>query len=118
MQTAELPALDTSSQVQDWLRRLYDGIMGVRPFAQLEPYYEGGEDGRVYHEVNTALAGATATAERVDDQNRLVLSVAVPVQRVRAIYGVLLVSTEGGDIDDILRQERATLIEVFAVACW
>ncbi len=25
-------------------------------------------------------------------------------------------STEGGDIDDILRQERATLIEVFAVA--
>ena len=31
------------------------------------------------------------------------LSVAVPVQRFKAIYGVLLVSTEGGDIDDILR---------------
>jgi two-component system sensor histidine kinase ChvG len=29
---------------------------------------------------------------------------------------VLLVSTEGGDIDDILREERATLIQVFLVA--
>jgi len=52
----------------------------------------------------------------VDDQNRLVLSVAVPVQGVRAIYGALLVSTEGGDIDDILRQERTTLFEVVLVA--
>jgi two-component system sensor histidine kinase ChvG len=116
VQTAELPALDAASQVQSWFKRLYDGIMGVRPFAQLEPYYEDGEDGRVYREVESALNGVTATAERVDYQNRLVLSVAVPVQGVRAIYGVLLVSTEGGDIDDILRQERATLIEVFAVA--
>ncbi|MDP9103237.1 MAG: stimulus-sensing domain-containing protein, partial [Pseudomonadota bacterium] len=116
VQTAELPALDTSGRVQSWVKRLYDGIMGVRPFANLEPYYEGGEDGRVYREVQSALNGATAAAERVDYQNRLVLSVAVPVQGVRAIYGVLLVSTEGGDIDDILRQERATLIEVFIVA--
>ncbi len=116
VQVNELPALDTVSQARSWVRRVYDGIMGVRPFARLEPYYEGGDDGRVYHEVETALNGVTASAERVDYQNRLILSVAVPVQGVKAIYGVLLVSTEGGDIDDILRQERATLIEVFAVA--
>jgi two-component system, OmpR family, sensor histidine kinase ChvG len=114
--TVELPALDVTGQVQSWFKRLYDGIMGVRPFAQLEPYYESGGDGRVYQEVDSALNGVTASAERVDYQNKLVLSVAVPVQGLRAIYGVLLVSTEGGDIDDILRQERATLIEVFAVA--
>ena len=112
----ELPALDTASQVHTWFKRLYDGIMGVRPFARLQPYFEAGEDGRIYREVDTALTGVTATAERVDDRNRLVLSVAVPIQRFTAIYGVLFLSTEGGDIDDILRQERATLIEVFAVA--
>ncbi|HSM95672.1 MAG TPA: HAMP domain-containing sensor histidine kinase, partial [Rhizomicrobium sp.] len=39
-----------------------------------------------------------------------------PIQRFKAIYGVLMVSTEGGDIDDIVREERLTLIEVFAVA--
>ena len=30
----ELPGLDTASQVKEWFRRLYDGIMGVRPFAR------------------------------------------------------------------------------------
>ena len=112
----DLPALDRWTQFQEWGGRIYDGIMGVRPFARLAPYSEGGEDGRIYQEVDDALPGATASAQRVDDQNKLVLSVAVPVKRFRAIYGVLFVSTEGGDIDDILRQERFTLIEVFLVA--
>jgi two-component system sensor histidine kinase ChvG len=116
VQTGELPPLDTTSQVQEWLRHVYDGMMGVRPWRSLEPYYEAGEDGRVYGEVGTALTGATGTAERVDDRNRLVLSVAVPIQRFRAIYGVLFVSTEGGDINDIVRAERLTLFEVFLIA--
>ena len=116
VQTSELPSLDTTSRVKEWFSRLYDGVMGVRPFAQLEPYYEAGDDGRVYGEVDTALTGATGTKERVDDHNRLVLSVAVPIQRFRAIYGVIFLSTEGGDIDDILRQERTTLFEVVLVA--
>ena len=116
VQVAELPALDPVTQTREWLRRIYDGIMGVRPFAQLEPYYEGGSNGRVYHEVQTALAGESANAERVDSQNKLILSVAVPIQRVKAVYGVLLITTEGGDIDDIVRQERATLFQVVLLA--
>jgi two-component system sensor histidine kinase ChvG len=116
VQIAELPPIDFWSRTMGSLRRFYDGLMGVRPFESLEPYLEGGKNGRVYSEVDSALGGDTATAERVDEQNRLILSVAVPVQRFKAIYGVLLVSTEGGDIDGILRQERATLIEVFLVA--
>ena len=116
VQMQELPSLDPQARVREWFKRLYDGIMGVRPFARLQSYSEAGEDGRGYAEVVTALTGATGTAERVDDRNRLVLSVAVPIQRFTAIYGVLFLSTEGGDIDDILRAERATLIEVFAVA--
>jgi two-component system sensor histidine kinase ChvG len=116
VQTEYLPALDRATQMQEWFKRLYDGVMGVRPFSRLQPYYEAGDDGRVYREVDAALLGNTSSAERVDDRNRLVLSVAVPIQRFTAIYGVLFLSTEGGDIDGILRQERATLIEVFAVA--
>jgi two-component system sensor histidine kinase ChvG len=45
-----------------------------------------------------------------------VLSVAVPVQRFKTIYGVLMLSTEGGDIDNILREERASLIGIALVA--
>ncbi len=116
VKTTELPPLDPWSRFKSWLSRIYDGVMGVRPFNKLAPYFEGGDNGRVYSEVNQALAGQTATAQRVDEQNKLVLSVAVPVQRVRTIYGVLMVTTEGGDIDDVLREERATLIEAFLVA--
>jgi two-component system sensor histidine kinase ChvG len=116
VQVQELPSLDWWENFKDSVARIYQGIMGVRPFTHLDPYFEAGDDGRVYSEVTTALAGDSATAERVDERNRLVLSVAMPIQRFKAIYGVLLVSTEGGDIDDILREERATLIQVFLVA--
>jgi two-component system sensor histidine kinase ChvG len=116
VQIAELPPIDDWSRFKMAVSRFYDGLIGVRPFAKLEPYFEAGKDGRVYREVDLALQGDAASAERVDEQNKLVLSVAVPVQRFKAIYGVLFVSTEGGDIDDILRQERATLILYFALA--
>jgi two-component system sensor histidine kinase ChvG len=88
VQTAELPPLDFWGQTKEKLHRLYDGVMGVRPFARLEPYFEAGHNGKIYSEVNAALRGETASAERVDEQNRLVLSVAMPVERFRAIYGV------------------------------
>ncbi len=116
VQIAELPPLDRWSRITEWANRIYDGVMGVRPFTQLASYSEGGEDGRIYQEVNDAMTGQVSSAERVDSQNRLVLSVAVPIRGVLLLYGELFVTTEGGDIDDILRQERFTLFEVFLVA--
>ncbi len=116
VQMAELPPIDFWSRAGGNIRRIYDGVMGVRPFVTREPYFEAGKNGRVYSEVTSALQGDITSGERVDEQNRLILSVGVPVERFKAIYGVLMVSTEGGDIDGILRQERATLIEVFLIA--
>ncbi|HEV2652105.1 MAG TPA: stimulus-sensing domain-containing protein [Rhizomicrobium sp.] len=116
VQVQDLPPLDWWDGLKSGIRRFYDGIMGVRPFSHLAPYFEAGSDGRVYGEVKSALAGDGSSAERLDEQNKLVLSVAMPIQRFKAIYGVLLVSTEGGDIDNILREERTALLEVFLVA--
>ena len=116
VQIQDLPPLDWWDRFKADVTRIYEGLMGVRPFTRLEPYFEAGDDGRVYGEVTTALGGDSASAERVDERNKLVLSVAVPIQRFKAIYGVLLVSTESGDIDDILREERATLFQAFLVA--
>jgi len=116
VQISELPPIDAWSRFKRMIAGVYDSIMGVRPYASLEPYLEAGQDGRVYREVNAALAGEVTATRRVDEQNKLILSAAAPVQRFKAIYGVLFVSTEGGDIDDILRMERAKLIEVFLIA--
>jgi len=116
VQVAELPPIDAWSRFKRMIGGIYDSIMGVRPYQRLEPYFEGGQDGRVYREVDDALMGETSAAKRVDEQNKLILTAATPVQRFKAIYGVLFVSTEGGDIDDILQLERAKLIEVFLIA--
>ena len=112
IETEELPALDFWSQFKAFVQRVYDGVTGVRPFSRLAPDFEAGDNGLVYGEVKSALKGDAGEAERVNEHNKLVLSVAVPVQRFKGVYGVLLLSTEGGDIDDILRQERLSLIGV------
>lgn len=116
VQQIELPPIDRWSRFERWVTGVYDSIMGVRPNAHYEPYFEGGQDGKVYVEVTAALEGVTASTKRVDEHNKLVLSTAAPVQRFKAIYGVLYVSTESGDIDNILMVERTKLIEVFFLA--
>ena len=116
VETGELPPLDFGHRVEELMRRFYDGIMGVRPLTTMESYVEAGGNGRVYGEVRRALVGEPSSARRLDARNRLVLSVAVPIERFRTVYGVLMVTTEGGDIDDILREERARLIGIALVA--
>ena len=52
----------------------------------------------------------------MNELDKLVLSVAVPIRRFATLYGVLMLTTELGDIDDILKDERAALVKVFALA--
>ena len=73
----------------------------------LPPYSETAViDGREISEVATALAGVAVPIVRVNDRGELIVSVAVPIQPVRAVLGVLLLSTRGGDIDSIVADER------------
>ncbi len=53
---------------------------------------------------------------RVNEQGELIVTVAVPIQRYRAVLGSLVLSTEGGDIDSIVRAERGAIFRVFLVA--
>ena len=46
----------------------------------------------------------------------MIVSVAVPVQRFRAVRGALLLSTQGGDIDQMVAAERLAILKVFLVA--
>ena len=75
-----------------------------------------GANGTVFPEVMTALTGSPATIVRLSEQGEMVVSVAVPVQRFRAVLGVLQLSTQGGDIDRIVQAERMAIVRVFAIA--
>lgn len=74
-----------------------------------------GGNGLAFPEIVKALSGSPQTAQRRNEKGELVVSVAVPVQRSRAILGVLLLSTEGDDIDKIVQAERMAVFRVFGV---
>ena len=76
----------------------------------------GPADSRGLPEVQRAQAGAPASSVRGNNRGETIVSVAVPIQRQRAVRGVLLLSTQGGDIDAILASERFALLEVFLIA--
>ncbi|RMF00805.1 MAG: histidine kinase, partial [Alphaproteobacteria bacterium] len=75
------------------------------------PLYKdlGSQNGKAYPEVATALTGTAVPIVRVNAKGELVVSVAVPIRKVRAVLGVLLLSTRGGEIDSIVAAERWVL---------
>jgi two-component system, OmpR family, sensor histidine kinase ChvG len=105
---AEAPGLleRTWIAIRTWLGR-----------GDLPRYRElGPENGRGYPEVVHALAGQKASVVRINDRGEVIISVAVPVQRFRAVRGALLLSTQGGDIDHMVEAERLAVFKVFLIA--
>jgi two-component system, OmpR family, sensor histidine kinase ChvG len=76
----------------------------------------GPENGKGYNEVSRALDGIKGSMVRINDRGEVIVSVAVPVQHFRAVNGVLLLSTQGGDIDQMVTAERLAILKIFAVA--
>jgi two-component system, OmpR family, sensor histidine kinase ChvG len=83
----------------------------------LPRYHEFGSDaGKDYTEVAQALNGAkSASMVRVNDRGEVIVSVAVPVQRFRAVRGALLLSTQGGDINQAVEAERLQIVKLFGI---
>jgi two-component system sensor histidine kinase ChvG len=99
------------------LERIGDAFTGFFRRTDLPVYTETpGGSGQSYPEVLNALSGSPSTIVRVSEQGEMIVSVAVPVQRFRAVLGALMLSTQGGDIDKIVAAERMAIVRVFAVA--
>ena len=67
-------------------------------------------------EVYNAARGEVSSALRVNSDGELIVSVAVPIQRLKVVMGVLVLSTEGGDIDRVIRVGRIEILRVVIVA--
>ncbi len=106
--TAEKPGFYERTMIafRTWLNR-----------GDLPLYRElGPENGNGYREVSSALSGEKNSMVRINDRGEVIVSVAVPVQRFRAIHGALMLSTQGDDIDTMVTAERLAILKVFAVA--
>lgn len=112
LRTQAAPAKDSSFLVEWW-----NGLMRWIPGDSFSIYQEyGPNEGKRYPEVGAALNGSVADLVRVDASGRMVITVAVPIQRLRTIIGVLLLSTQPGDIDSIVAAERMSILRIALVA--
>src|ERR1700756_4912616 len=82
------------------------------------PLYKelGPEAGTGYEEVANALKGQKRSMVRVNSRGEVIVSVAVPVLRSRAVHGALMLSTQGDDIDQMVTAERLAILKVGGVA--
>src|SRR5258705_3821565 len=62
------------------------------------------------------MKGQKRSMVRVNDRGEVIVSVAVPVQRFRAVHGALMLSTQGDDIDQMVTAERLAILKVGGVA--
>jgi two-component system, OmpR family, sensor histidine kinase ChvG len=97
--------------------RAYIGLRKWLSRGDLPAYRElGPENGKGYPEVIQALNGQKASVVSMNNRGEVIVSVAVPVQRFRTVRGALLLSTQGGDIDQIIEAERWAILKVAGVA--
>jgi two-component system sensor histidine kinase ChvG len=85
---------------------------------ELPVYKEiGNAKGTFYPEVSTALNGGGTTAMLLlSERGEQIVSVAAPIQRMRSVQGVLLLSTKPGEIDEVLSEERSIIWTLAALA--
>ncbi|MGO9675000.1 MAG: stimulus-sensing domain-containing protein [Methylocella sp.] len=97
--------------------RAWSRLKGMIWRSELPLYEENGLDnGKNYPEVNHALGGAEQSIVRVNAKGETIVSIAAPIQRFRVVRGALLLSTQGGDIDNIIASERWAIVRVFLVS--
>jgi two-component system sensor histidine kinase ChvG len=81
------------------------------------PYDERArQHGRDYPEVVAALGGRYVKIVRTLNRDRLMLGVAVPVQRYKQVLGSLLLTKDSDSIDAAVFETRRDILQVFAVA--
>jgi len=111
----------TPENEPDWLDRLVafiDGLFVWLPGTEDLPVYAEGptQTAADYPEVMTALFGGDEGAARRSPGGKLVLTMAVPVQRYRQVLGALLLSKDGGAIEQAVAQRRIDVLVIFAGA--
>ncbi|SIT54172.1 Sensor protein ChvG [Mesorhizobium prunaredense] len=107
----------TDKEEPDLLERIQKFVFDFFRNTALPVYHEQpGGNGAAFPEVVKALTGSPSTLVRISEQGEQIVSVAVPIQRFRAVLGVLMLSTEGGDIDKIVAAERKAILRVFGIA--
>lgn len=111
-----LPPMQNERAVPQMLDGFWRRINGfLRPPAPVLSEINAA-NGNQLSEVASALRGRPASLQRQSTEGGDILTVAVPVQGYRAIIGALMVSTQPGEIDALLFEERRLVVQLSAIA--
>ena len=102
---------ETAGAVYDWVVSKLPAQRGLAPYREsAEPH--GGD----YAEVGAALGGVLSSALRDGGEAGVILNLAIPVQRLKQVQGVLLLTTTTADVEDGVRAVRYRILQIFALA--
>jgi two-component system sensor histidine kinase ChvG len=110
----DLPA--PGAEKPGFLEKQWNSVRKWLARGDLPVYQElGAANGKGYPEIAAALAGQKASVVRINARGEVIVSVAAPVQRFRAVRGAILLSTQGADIDQMVEAERLAIFKVFLI---
>ena len=114
----ELPPPGSNRGVIPAALDVYDRLMRRLTRQVVLPLYRerSRQNARDYPEIIKALAGHPAQMVRSDGGDRLILSVAVPVQRYKHVLGALMLTRGSQAIENALLDVRIAILEIFAAA--
>ncbi|MBM3546004.1 MAG: HAMP domain-containing protein [Alphaproteobacteria bacterium] len=119
--TVEVELLAPPTTPDPWdeaLGWVYDLVFDRLPRQHGWPAYEEQPRQRAEHydEARAALRGDTGRAVRLAASGDLVISAAVPVQKLKQVLGVLMLSTQTTWIDEAVRSVRFDILRFFGIA--
>jgi two-component system sensor histidine kinase ChvG len=117
VQEEELPPLAPRNLLGDAIIDAYDWVVNWLPSQEGLPPYQETANPRAsdYPEVMTALAGDPAGAVRLGERRSMILSFAVPVQRLKKVAGALLLTSDSAEIETDLRTVRLDILKIFGI---
>jgi two-component system, OmpR family, sensor histidine kinase ChvG len=71
--------------------------------------------GRLSPQVQRALSGTSTPVVQVNAVGETIVTYTLPIQRLRITRGALQLSTEDGDIDEVIAKERLNIFVVFLI---
>ena len=117
IQVTELPPPDQRNYFE-WFDNAVHWVGNMLSLRSAYPPYNEAmvQLARDYQEAMEALRGNKASAVRSDRGQRLILSVAVPVQRYKQVLGALMVSHDDSTIAASVREVQLDVLRIAAVA--
>lgn len=73
-------------------------------------------NGNYYPPVRSAMAGTGTPMLLLNEEGQQIVSYAAPIVRARQIHGVLLLSTDPGEIEKVLNKERNAILKLAGLA--